>query len=74
MDSTVLLNAFVLSNTGERYREREERRLTNFLTSAHIVLIAAIEILLLHLFISSAGEQHSTQYHMHNEKRKTIVK
>lgn len=74
VDSTLPLDAFVPSNTRESYREREERRLPNFFTSAHIALIAAIEILLLHLFSSSAGEWHSTQYHMHDERRKTIVK
>ena len=74
MDSTLPLDAFVLSNTRESYREHEERRLPNFFTSAHIALIAAIEILLFHLFSSSAGEEHSTQYHMHDERRKTIVK
>ena len=74
MDSTLPLDAFVPSNTRERYHERENRCLPNFFTSAHIALIAAIEILLLHLFSSSAGERHSTQHHMHDERRKTIVK
>jgi len=74
MVSTLPLDAFVLSNTRESHQEREKRRLPNFFTSAHIALIAAIEILLFCLFSGSAGEWHSTQYHMHDERRKTTAK
>lgn len=74
MDSTLPLNTFVPLNTREIYHEREEINLPNFFTYAHIALVAATEILLLHLLSCSAGDWHSTQYHMHDGRRKTIVK